>query len=234
MHKEEKQDISVIIPEPFLSSGFCVPQSQCCRGNPTNQQGRLLGQSSGSVSTPSPPRLYHRFQSAKSHDSLFLLLLLQRDEEMRQKEESIRVEQERQEAERERRDMEERQSKERERIARERAQQIEQEKWVRHTKHKITETHEEDTSSILCFRLRQKQREDEEREQEQQRRVSSASAHWSWFGWVYEPSQHHITAPDRLKINQIWKTKVYLITNNIKNNIQHYYLTPFKKSYKHK
>ncbi|XP_026030771.1 drebrin-like protein A [Astatotilapia calliptera] len=70
----------------------------------------------------------------------------QRDEEMRQKEESIRVEQERQEAERERRDMEERQSKERERIARERAQQIEQEK------------------------LRQKQREDEEREQEQQRR----------------------------------------------------------------
>lgn len=121
---------------------------------------------------------------------------------MRQKEENIRVEQERQEAERER-------------IARERAQQIEQEKWVRHTKHKITETHEEDTSSILRFRLQQKQREDEEREQEQQRRVSSASAHWSWFGWVYEPSQHHITAPDKLKINQIWKTTVFIWSQTI-------------------
>ncbi|KAK5615627.1 hypothetical protein CRENBAI_024322 [Crenichthys baileyi] len=74
----------------------------------------------------------------------------QRDEKVRQMEESRRVEQERQKLEKERRELDEKQAKERERRAKERAQLIEQEKAL------------------------QKKRDEEEREKEQQQLQENA------------------------------------------------------------
>lgn len=81
-------------------------------------------------------------------------MVIQRDEELRQREEVKRAEQDRETLERERREMDEKQAREREMRAKERARQIEQERWIWHTTRKNKRDSDADCHHFLLTALR--------------------------------------------------------------------------------